>query len=225
MLMKKIVKLLITSLVIIASIDFFCFFFPDIISRKYAIVLTIPIITICYFLYVEVKDVLYLLALVGFMIADYYFFIEKNLASGIVSSGISLSLYGLIVLRQSHYISTRRLLIGTVPFLTIYMLPFIFFVEKINDDIFGEVIFYSFAIGYFSFMTIMAYASQRTIITKRLMFSGVATALMGILFGIYLFIDKKPLYSVMANVLFVYSHYKMWQYVIIKDTIKTPVEI
>jgi hypothetical protein len=105
------------------------------------------------------------------------------------------------------------------------MLPFIFFVEKINDDIFGEVIFYSFAIGYFSFMTIMAYASQRTIITKRLMFSGVATALMGILFGIYLFIDKKPLYSVMANVLFVYSHYKMWQYVIIKDTIKTPVEI
>jgi hypothetical protein len=223
--MKKIVKLLITSLVIIASIDFFCFFFPDIISRKYAIVLTIPIITICYFLYVEVKDVLYLLALVGFMIADYYFFIEKNLASGIVSSGISLSLYGLIVLRQSHYISTRRLLIGTVPFLTIYMLPFIFFVEKINDDIFGEVIFYSFAIGYFSFMTIMAYASQRTIITKRLMFSGVATALMGILFGIYLFIDKKPLYSVMANVLFVYSHYKMWQYVIIKDTIKTPVEI
>jgi hypothetical protein len=222
--MKKITKLLVALLVVIASIDFLWFFFPEVISRKYAIVLTIPIITICYFLYVEVKDTLYLLALGGFMIADYYFFIEKNLAYGIVSSGISLSIYGIIVLRQSHYISTRRLLISTVPFLTIYMLPFILFVEKISDEIFGEVIFYSFAIGYFSFMSFMAYISQRTLVTKRLALAGLSTALMGIVFGTYLFIDRKPIYSVLANVLFVYSHYIMLQYIILKDSRKVAVE-
>lgn len=216
--MKKIAKFLVILLICIASVDFLWFFFPDYISRKYAIVLTIPVITICYFLYVEVKNILYLLALAAFMIADYYFFIEKSLANGILSSGIALSIYGIIVLKQSHYISTRRLLISTVPFLALYMLPFVFFIDRISDKIFGEVIFYSFAIGYFAFMSSMAYISKRTKLTQILLLAGLSTALMGTLFGMYLFgEDRKAIYSVLANLLFVYSHYKMWQYIIYKD--------
>jgi hypothetical protein len=157
------------------------------------------------------------LALVAFLIADYCFFIEKSLSNGAISSGIAMAIYGIIVLKQSHYISTRRLLISTVPFLALYMLPFILFVEKINDKIFGEIIFYSFAIGYFSFMCTMTYISRSTIVTKKLMLAGLSTALMGIFFGAYLFIDRNPIYAVMSNILFIFSHYKMWQYIIIKD--------
>lgn len=221
MLMKKIAMLLITLLVCIALVDVIWLFFPDFISRKYAIVLTIPVITICYFLYVEIKNILYLLALVAFIIADYCFFIEKSLSNGVISSGIAMSIYGIIVLKQSHYISTRKLLICTAPFLALYMLPFILYVEKINDKIFGEIIFYSFAIGYFSFMCTMTYISKSTIVTKKLVMAGLSTAVMGILFGAYLFIDEKPIYSVIANLLFIFSHYKMWQYIIIKDTRQT----
>ncbi len=221
MFMKKIATLLITLLVCIAIVDIIWLFFPDYISRKYAIVLTIPVITICYFLYVEVKNILYLLALVAFMIADYYFFIEKSLSNGVISSGVAMSIYGIIVLKQSHYISTRRLLISTVPFLTLYMLPFILFVEEIDDKIFGEIIFYSFSIGYFSFMCTMTYISKSTIVTKKLAIAGLSTACMGILFGVYLFIDRNPLYAVVSNILFICSHYKMWQYIIIKDSLET----
>ncbi|WP_298514755.1 hypothetical protein [uncultured Kordia sp.] len=216
--MKKIASLLIALLACIAFVDILWLFFPDYISRKYAIVLTIPIITICYFLYVEVKNILYLLALIAFLVADYYFFIEKSLANGIISSGVALSIYGVIVLKQAHYISTRRLLVTTIPFLAIYMLPFILFVDRISDEIFGEVIFYSFAIGYFSFMSTMTYISSRNLVTKKLVLAGLSTAFMGILFGTYLFIERKPIYTVISNALFIFSHYKMWQYIIIKDT-------
>jgi len=223
--MKKIASLLIFLLSCIAFVDIIWFFFPDVIPRNYAIVLTIPVITICYFLHVEVKNMLYLLALAAFMIADYYFFVDKALANGIISSGIALSIYGIIVLIQSHYISTRRLLLSTVPFLAFYMLPFIFFVEKIKDEIFGEIIFYTFAIGYFAFMSSMAYISKRTPITKKLMLAGLSTGLMGLLFGTFIFLDKKPIYTVIANILFIFSHYKMWEYVITKDAQETSSEI
>ena len=219
--MKKVTILLISFLICIMSVDILWLFFPDYIDRKYAIVLTIPVITLCYFLYTELKNILYLLALTTFMIADYYFFIEKSLANGIISSGIALSIYGVIVLKQSHYISTRRLLVNTIPFLAVYMLPFLFFIDRIQDAIFGEVIFYTFAIGYFSFMSIMTYFSRKNKVTKKLLMTGLSSAVMGILFGVYLFIDKNPIYSVLANVLFVYSHYKMWQYIITKDISNT----
>lgn len=219
-LMKKITLLLVSLLVCILAVDILWLFFPDYIERKYAIVLTIPVITLCYFLQTEIKNILYLLALAAFIVADYYFFIERSLVNGITSSGIALSIYGIIVLKQSHYISIKSLLANTVPFLAIYMLPFLFFIDKINDDIFGEVIFYTFGIGYFSFLSIMTYFSRKNKITQKLLLSGIATAIMGILFGIYLFLDSKPFYSVLANALFVYSHYKMWQYIIIKDTSK-----
>ncbi|WP_046757172.1 hypothetical protein [Kordia jejudonensis] len=215
--MKKITLLLIILLTLIFSIDILWFFFPDSIDRKYAIVLTIPVITLCYFLHAEAKNILYLLALVAFIIADYLFFIEKSLIYGITSSAIALSIYGIIVLKQSHYISTRQLLISTIPFLALYMLPFLFFVEKINDEIFGEVIFYSFAIGYFSFMSIMTYFGKRNRLTQKLLIAGIATACMGALFGIFLFVERAPIYSVLANLFFIYSHYKMWQYIILKD--------
>lgn len=223
--MKKIAKLLIILLICIVGVDLLWFFFPDYISRKYAIVLTIPAITICYFLYAEVKNILYLLALAVFIIADYYFFIEKSLAYGIASSGVALSIYGVIVLKQSHYISTRKLLISTVPFLAIYMLPFIFFVDRIDDEIFGAVTFYTFAIAYFAFMSTMAYISKSTKVTKTLLLAGLSTALMGTLFGAFLFVERKPMYSMLANLFFVYSHYKMWQYIIIKDASETTVEV
>ncbi|AXG70961.1 hypothetical protein KORDIASMS9_03216 [Kordia sp. SMS9] len=223
--MKKIAKLLVILLICIASVDLLWFFFPDYISRKYAIVLTIPAITICYFLYVEVKNIMYLLALTAFMVADYYFFIEKNLGIGIISSGVALSIYGVLVLKQSHYISTRKLLISTVPFLTLYMLPFVFFVDRIKDEIFGEVIFYTFAIAYFAFMSTMAFISKRTKVTKTLLLAGLSTAFMGVLFGAFLFVERKPMYSMFANLLFVYSHYKMWQYIIIKDASETVEEV
>ncbi len=219
--MKKITLLLVSLLVCIVAVDILWLFLPDYIERKYAIVLTIPVIMLCYFLQTEIKNILYLLALTTFMVADYYFFIERNLENGIISSGIAMSIYGIIVLKQSHYISIKSLLVNTVPFLAIYMLPFLFFIDKINDDIFGEVIFYTFGIGYFSFLSIMTYYNRRNKITQKLLLSGIATAFMGILFGIYLFLDSKPLYSVLANFLFVYSHYKMWQYIIIKDASDT----
>lgn len=215
--MKKITLLLVSLLVCIVAVDVLWLFFPDYIDRKYAIVLTIPVITLCYFLQTEIKNILYLLALTAFIVADYYFFIERSLVNGITSSGIALSIYGIIVLKQSHYISIKSLLVNTVPFLVIYILPFLFFIDKINDDIFGEVMFYTFGIGYFSFLSIMTYYNRRNKITQKLLLSGIATAIMGILFGIYLFLDSKPFYSVLANTLFVYSHYKMWQYIIIKD--------
>lgn len=76
--MKKINILLLSLLICIACIDVVWLFFPNIIPRKYPLTLTIPIIIICYFLQAEIKNVLYLLALVVFMIADYFFFIEKS---------------------------------------------------------------------------------------------------------------------------------------------------
>jgi len=144
--MKKIKILLVSFLICILFVDVFWLFFPNYISRKYTIIFTIPIIMVFYFLCVEVKKVLYLSALVAFMIGDYFFFIAGNLANGIISSSVALAIYGIIVLRQSHYISTRRLLISTIPFLGIYMLPFIFFVDRIGDAIFAEIIFYTFTI-------------------------------------------------------------------------------
>lgn len=224
--MKKITTLLTTSLTCVAGLDVLWLFFPDYISRKYTITLTIPVLILFYFLYVEVKNFLYLVALAAFMIADYFFFIEGKLASGMVSSGVALAIYGIIVLKQSHYISTKRLLVNTVPFLAIYMLPFVFFVDRIDDAIFGEVIFYSFAIGYFSFMSIMTYFSRKNKVTQKLILAGLSTAFMGIVFGTYLFVvDRKPAYAVVSNLLFIYSHYKMWQYIIIKDSIDETVKI
>ncbi|PTX59742.1 hypothetical protein C8N46_10852 [Kordia periserrulae] len=217
--MKKIAKFLFIFLICIASIDFLWFFFPDYVSRKYAIVLTIPAITICYFLY-EVKDYLYLLALGAFMFADYLFFIEKSLTNGMISSSVALAIYGIIVLKQSHYISTRLLLMSTVPFLILYLLPFYFFIDQIRDAIFGEVIFYTFAIGYFAFMSTMVYISYRNKVTQNLLLAGLSTGVMGVLFGIYLFIERKPIYAVIANSMFIFSHYKMWTYIILKDTNK-----
>ncbi|WP_420573128.1 hypothetical protein [Kordia sp.] len=223
--MKKIKLLLITLLICIVLIDIVWMFFPDSISRNFATVLTIPSIMLCYFLYVEIKNILYLLALVAFMVADYYFFVEKSLAKGIIGSAVALSIYGIIVLKQSHYISTRRLLVNTIPFLAIYMLPFVFFVEKIRDDIFGEIIFYTFSIGYFSFMSVMTYVSKKNKVTKKLVSAGIATAVMGAFFGIYFFIDKRPMYSVLAKIFFVYSHYTMWEYIIIKDATEVTEEV
>jgi hypothetical protein len=217
-LMKKITALLIALLVCVISIDMIWLFFPDYISRRYTIIYTIPIIMLFYFLSVEVKNILYLFALVTFMIADYFFFIEGKLGNGIASSGVGLFIYGIIILKQSHYISTKRLLLYTVPFLAIYMSPFLIIVEKINDEIFTQVAFYAFTIGYFSFMSVMIYLSKKTEITKKLLLAGVSTALMGALFGMYLFVQAKPIYAVFANILFVYSHYKMWQYIISKDS-------
>ncbi|EDP94350.1 hypothetical protein U8527_16240 [Kordia algicida OT-1] len=223
--MKKNLRLLTILLICVAGVDILWLFFPDYIFRKYTIILTIPILILFYFLYVEVKNILYLLALVVFMLADYFFFIQGKLANGIASSGVALAIYGIIVLKQSHYISTRRLLVNTVPFLAIYTLPFIFFVDKIDDAIFGEVIFYSFAIGYFSFMSIMTYFSRKNKVTQKLILAGLSTAFMGIVFGMYLFVDRKPVYTVVSNLLFIYSHYKMWQYIIIKDSIDETVKI
>ena len=218
--MKKIKVLLVSLLVCIACVDILWFLFPDLIPRKYPLVLTIPIIIICYFLQAEVKNILYLLALVAFMIADYFFFIEKSLTNGITSSGVALGLYGIIVLKQSHYISTRRLLVSTIPFLAIYMLPFFFIVENIRDEIFEEVIFYSFATGYFSFMSIMTYFSKWNKITKKLLLAGITTAFVSVFFGLYIFVERKPLYALLSNMFFVYSHYKMWQYIITKDALE-----
>ncbi|KAB8153690.1 hypothetical protein EZY14_010720 [Kordia sp. TARA_039_SRF] len=214
--MKKIAKFLVILLICIASIDFLWFFFPDYISRKYGIVLTIPAITLCYFLH-EVKNHSYLLALGAFMFADYLFFVEKSLANGMISSGVALSIYGIIVLKQSHYISTRLLLISTIPFLIVYILPFYFFIDEIRDAIFGEVIFHTFAIGYFAFMSTMVYLSHKSRVTQNLLLAGLSTGVMGVLFGIYLFVDRKPIYALIANMVFIFSHYHMWKYIILKD--------
>ena len=218
--MKKITTFLIALLVCIIAMDMIWLFFPDYISRQYTIIFTIPIIMLFYFLSVEVKNIFYLFGLVAFMMADYFFFIGGELENGIASSGVALLIYGIIILKQSHYISTRKLLVYTVPFLVIYMTPFLYIVEKISDKIFAEVAFYAFTIGYFSFMSIMIYLSKKTEVTKKLLLAGVSTAIMGVLFGMYLFVETKPIYAVLANILFVYSHYKMWQYIISKDSLE-----
>ena len=215
--MKKIDTILVGLLVCIACIDILWFFFPEFAVRQYVLMLPIPIIMLCYFLQVETKNILYLSALVVFMFGDYFFIIAEEFDKGVISCGVGLSLYGIIVLKQSHYISTRRLLINTVPFLIIYTLPFVFFVDQISDDIFGEVVFYTFAVGYFSFMSMLTYASQKNTVTQKLLLAGLSTICMGITYGIYLFMGFNILYNVLANMLFLYSNYKMWQYVIIKD--------
>ncbi|WP_298425586.1 hypothetical protein [uncultured Kordia sp.] len=216
--MKKINVLLVSLLICIASIDILWFFFPELTLRRYALMLPIPVIILCYFLRVEVKNILYLSALTAFMIGDYFFIIGEELEKGIASSAVGLSIYGVIVLKQSHYISTRRLLINTIPFLLIYTVPFIFFIDQINDDIFGEVVFYTFAVGSFSFMSILAYVSKKNAVTQKLLLAGISTVCMGIAYGIYLFMGFNSIYNVLANTLFMYSNYKMWQYVIIKDS-------
>ncbi|MEM6719052.1 MAG: hypothetical protein AAF611_07050 [Bacteroidota bacterium] len=215
--MKRIAVFLIAALMCISCVNILWFFFPELTIRNYILVLPIPLIILSYFLCVEQKNILYLLALVGFMIGDYCFIIEEDFINGITSCAIGLSLYGIIVLWQGHYISTRRLLVSAVPFVIMYMSPFFFFVDKIEDNIFSEVVFYTSAVGFFSLMSIIAYVSKRDAVTMKLLAAGVTTTLMGITYGVYLFLGYNALYIVIADMLFMYSNFKMWQYIIIKD--------
>jgi len=223
--MKRIAVFLIVALICISCVNILWLFFPDVSIRNYILVLPIPLILLSYFLCVEQKNLLYLLALVGFMFGDYFFIIEEDFTWGITCCAIGLSLYGIIVLRQAHYISVKRLLISAVPFVIAYMAPFFFFVEEIEDDIFSEVVFYTSAVGFFSLMSILTYISKKDEITTKLLAAGITTIIMGITYGVYLFLGTKPLYIVIADVLFMYSNFKMWQYVIIKDSLTTTEEI
>ncbi|MBC8756162.1 hypothetical protein H2O64_15910 [Kordia sp. YSTF-M3] len=217
--MKKTNTLLKTLLICIASIDIIWFFFSDLTFRRYTMLLPIPLLVLFYFLKKDTKSVLYLAALASFMVADYFFRIEGGqFIEGVVATSVGIGLYGIIVLINSHYISTRRILISTVPFLGIYMIPFVFFIEKIPDDIFSQIVAYTFAIGYFSFLTILTYVSKPSLVTKKLLIAGISTICMGILYGIFLFVYTNRIVGIGANILFMVSNYSMWRYMMIKDT-------
>jgi hypothetical protein len=217
--MKKTNTLLKTLLICIACIDIIWFFFSDLSFRRYTMLVPIPLLVLFYFLKKDTKSVLYLAALTSFMVADYFFRIEgKQFIEGVIATTIGIGLYGIIVLIKSHYISTRRILISTLPFLGIYMIPFFFFIEKIPDDVFSEIVSYTFAIGYFSFLTILTYVSKPSLVTKKLLIAGISTIGMGILYGIYLFVYTNRIVGIGANLLFMVSNYSMWRYMMIKHT-------
>ncbi len=217
--MKKTNTLLKILLISIACIDIIWFFFSDLTFRRYTMLLPIPLLVLFYFLKKDTKSILYLAALTSFMVADYFFRIEgEQFVEGVVATSIGIGLYGIIVLINSHYISTRRILISTVPFLGIYLIPFVFFIEEIPDRIFSEIVSYTFAVGYFSFLTILTYASKPSAVTKKLLIAGVSTIGMGILYGIFLFVYTNRLVGIGANILFMVSNYSMWRYMMIKDT-------
>lgn len=218
--MKKTNTLLKIILTCIACVDIIWFFVSDLAFRRYTMVLPIPLLILFYFLRKESKNFLYLAALAAFMIADYFFRIEGvQFIEGVIATAIGIGLYGLIVLIKSHYISTRRILISTLPFLGIYMIPFIFFIDKIPDAIFSEIVSYTFAVGYFSFLTILTYASKPSMVTKKLFIAGISTVGMGLLYGIYLFVYTNKLIGICANILFMISNYSMWRYMMINNTI------
>jgi len=218
--MKKTKTLLKVLLICIACIDIVWFFFSDLTFRRYTMLLPIPLLVLFYFLRKETKSILYLAALASFMVADYFFRIEgEQFIEGVIATAIGIGLYGVIVLKKSHYISTRRILISTLPFLAIYMIPFLLFIDKIPDRIFSEIVSYTFAVGYFSFLAILTYASKPCAVTKKLLIAGISTTGMGILYGVYLFVYTNRLIGISANILFMISNYAMWSYMMMKDTI------
>ncbi|WP_430413222.1 hypothetical protein [Kordia sp.] len=219
--MKKTNTILKTILICIASIDIIWFFYSDLTFRRYTMLLPIPVLVLFYFLQKETKSILYLVALAAFMTADYFFRIGgEQFIEGVIATTIGIGLYGVIVLIKSHYISTRRILVSTVPFLAIYMIPFIFFIDKIPDYAFSQIVSYTFVVGYFSFLTILTYVSKPSLITKKLLIAGVSTIGMGMLYGIYLFVFTNRIVGIGANMFFMISNYSMWRYMMIKDTMK-----
>lgn len=183
-------------------------------SRKITGILTIPLVLVYYLMNTTVRDRLYLLSLLAVFIGDTVFTIDSaNFSWGLVLYALGNLMYCLVVFNNIEYLSYKGILLVSVPFFLVYLVPFLYFYEMIEKDFF-EIMAYTLSIGFLVLMAWVEFFSRRTIANRWLLGSSIVMVISTLAYGVHMYIEGLLLLKAVVLLAFSGFHWMFSQYVI-----------
>ncbi len=206
----------------IGSVVFDCIriLYPEYVYGSVSIYFPIPILMIMYLINCKKMNYMYVMALVftclGVVLVNKGG--EVGFGIGIISYAIGVILYCIIIIPKLDNISTRSILYLSLPFLLVFLIPYIYYSDYIVDS-FLSVAFYVFSVGFFALSSILVYISSKTKTNSWLMYSGSIFIISTIVAGYGIFVNKTVSTSVFIVISFNAMHYCMGRYVLLNKKI------
>ncbi|MBC8756161.1 hypothetical protein H2O64_15905 [Kordia sp. YSTF-M3] len=209
-------KLLTYLYFIIMLFDAFAVFFPDIINRRYTTYFPLPILMLLYLLSVKKINWFYVIGLVCTFLGVVFFSKQFYFKLGLVFYAVGVLFYVLICLKQAAIISVKSVIVATIPFLIIYLVPLILYADAVQVDIFNYIILYVFFVGSFFFISSLIYFNQRNNRNLWLFSSGILFVISTTIHGYNMFFGYVKIVQFFVIITFILMHYAMYRYIIHK---------
>ncbi|MEM6719053.1 MAG: lysoplasmalogenase family protein [Bacteroidota bacterium] len=192
-------------------------FVPEIISRQYTTFFPLPILLLLYLYSIKKVNWLFVISLFCTFFGVIFFNIESFFKLGIVFYAAGVLFYVMISLKQASVISTKSVIIATLPFLVLYLAPLLLFSDAVRGDIFNYIILYSFFVGFFFLISSLIYVNQQTRSNLWLLFSGSLFLFSTVIHGYNMFFGEILILQFGVVVTFLLMHYAMYRYTIAQE--------
>ncbi|WP_046757171.1 lysoplasmalogenase family protein [Kordia jejudonensis] len=206
-------KILLVLYFIVLALDAIGVVFPEWIDRKYTTFLPIPLLLILYVYTVKKMNWLYVTSLIFTMIAIIFFNMPSYFKLALVFYGIGLCFYVIIVLKKAVVIPVKTIVIATIPFLIVYLVPLFFYSDAVQTEIFNYIMFYVFFVGLFFFISTLVYINKPSKTNLWLLCSGILFLISTIIHGYNLFFEYVTTIRVGVVITFLIMHFAMYKYV------------
>lgn len=190
--------------------------FPDIIYRKYTTFVPIPVLFLLYLYSVKKVNWFFLTSLIATFFGIIFFNIEAYFKIALIFYAIGVFLYVIICLKTAEVIPIKTIVIATIPFLIVYLVPLILYSDAVQSEIFNFIMIYVFCVGLFFFITTLVYMNKPNKINLWLLSSGVVFLISTIIHGYNLFFKFLITIRVGVVLTFLFMHYAMYKYIVLK---------
>jgi hypothetical protein len=155
---------------------------------------------------------LYVIALVSTFLGVVFFNVDAFFELGLICYSMGVFFYVIISFKKANVISTKSVVIATIPFLILYLAPLILYSNAVQGDIFNYIILYSFFVGFFFFISTLIYINQRTSTNLWLFGSGILFLLSTVIHGYTMFFERMLILQFAVVSTFLLMHYAMFKY-------------
>ncbi|WP_298514757.1 hypothetical protein [uncultured Kordia sp.] len=190
--------------------------FPEVIDKKLVTFLPFPVLILLYLFSVKKVNILYFISLLATFCGIVLFNTASYFEPSLIFYAIGVCLYVVIVLKTAVVISMRSILMTTIPFLIVYLVPLFYYYDSVQTDIFNYIMFYVFFVGLFFFVSGLVYVNQRNTKNLWLLNSGIVFLISTVIHGYYIFSEKLVSIRVAIVFTFLFMHYAMYRYIITK---------
>ncbi|WP_420573127.1 hypothetical protein [Kordia sp.] len=190
--------------------------FSDIIHRKYTTFLPVPVLFILYLYSVKKVNWLYIFSLIFTFIGIIFFNIQSYFNIALIFYALGVCLYVVISLKTAEVIPVKNIGIATIPFLIVYLVPFILYSDAVQSEVFNYIIFYVFFVGLFFFISILVYVNKQNTANLWLFSSGIVFLFSTIIHGYNIFFEFLVPIRVGVVITFLFMHYAMYRYTVLK---------
>lgn len=184
-------------------------------------VLTIPLVLLYYVTQKKRKlNNWYIVGLLLVFVGDYLITVSyrNDLQNSTIFFGIGLLVLSYVILQRMQHIKVNNVIMLSIPFLILYLVPSFYFAEYLKE-IFFAVTIHNLGIGFFEFIIILKLINEKSFARNRsLLFSGICMLCMTMLSAYSIFVSPNAFLHAFGVIPF-YSlaHYYFADFMLFKN--------